>query len=381
MSYDVSNIIPITTVISPNGLGFANFAEAMMFAPESELPSGFEPDTRRTYNTLTALSVDFPSTTETYKAMERWLGGIPATRKVVVWGTADDDATWTDTLNKARNVQWWFWSFFTQAVYADLTTAVPAIAAWSNSNESYFMDCQVGTSTTAIRDPNVTDDISTTLTTSGYRFASTFSHATDPYAGIALCKWFAAVNYSADNTTITGEFKKLSGVAAEDLNDTEYNAMTQDTKKCQFYSVVDLQGSTDNGRVINSWSHSSFGEFMDDVVNLAAFVNAQKVILYNAIANAVTKLGQDPIGQSVLIGAARSVCEQYITNDYLGPRTYIDPDDGVEKYTVGYEILTKPEDILNLLEPDRDARKSAPLRIRIFRKGAIHQAPVNIDVY
>ena len=243
------------------------------------------------------------------------------------------------------------------------------------------MNCQVGASATAIRDPLLTSDIATTLTTDGYRFASTFSHATDPYAGIALCKWFAAVNYSADNTTITGEYKKLSGVAAEDLSDTAYSAMTKATKKCQFYSMVDLQGSTDAGRVINSWSHSSFGEWMDDVVNLSAFVNAMKVTLYNAIANQITKLGQDPIGQSVLIGSARSICEQYIANGYLGPRNYIDPDDGVEKYTVGYEILTKPEDILNLLEPDRDARKAAPLRIRVFRKGAVHVCPVNIDVY
>lgn len=382
MSYNVDNIINIVTRISPAGLAFANFAEALMFAPESELPAGFAVDTYREYTTLTALSVDFAETTETYKAMNRWLGGIPATSKVKVWGTADADATWTATLNKARNELWWFWSFFTKPVYDDITTAVPAIADWCNSNESYFMDCQgLAANVDDIRDPNSSADISSTLTTSGYRFASTFSHATDPYAGIALCKWFAAVNYSADKSTITGEYKKLSGVAAEDLNDSAYGAMTQDTKKCQFYSTVDLQGSTDVGRVINSWSHSSFGEWMDDVVNLAAFVNALKVTLYNTIANQPTKLGQDPIGQSTLIGSAKAVCEQYIANDYLGPRNYLDPDDGIEKFTVGYEILTKPEDILDLSDPDRDARKSAPLRIRIFRKGAIHVVDVSIDVF
>ena len=57
------------------------------------------------------------------------------------------------------------------------------------------------------------------------------------------------------------------------------------------------------------------------------------------------------------------------------------PDDGLEKYTVGYEILTKPEDILDLSDADRDARKSAAIRIRIFRAGAIHSVPVDISVY
>ena len=380
MSYDVNQIIPINVRIVPQGLGFANFAKALMFAPSAELPVGFDPDTTRTYFSLDDLSVDFPDTTETYQAMNRWLGGIPATNEVTVWGMNALDATITETLNKARNELWWFWSFFTQDLYADVAK-VDEVASWSNSNEAYFMNCQTGVNAAAIRDPNDATDIATTLTTAGYRYASTLAHETDPYAGISLCKFFAAVNYSAERSTITGEYKKLSGVAAESLTGTAYAAMTQDTKKCQFYSVVDLQGSTDNGRIINSWSHSTYGEWMDDVVNLAAFVNGLKVVLYNVMANQPTKLGQDPIGQAVLIGTARTLCEQYIRNDYLGPRIYLDPDDAQEKYTAGYEILTKPEDILSLLDPDRNARKSAPLRIRIFRKGAIHTVPVDIDVY
>ncbi len=380
MSYNVDNIINIQTRISASGLGFANFAEAMMFAPESELPNGFEVDTFREYSSLTALAVDFATTTETYKAMNRWLGGIPSTSNVKVWGTATADADWATTQAKARNVVWWFWSFFTDAVYA-VEADVLEIASWSNSNDTYFMNCQTGALATAIRDPNVTNDIATQLTTLGYRFASTFPHATDPYAGIALCKWFAGVNYSADNSTITGEFKKLSGVAAENLTDSAYGAMRQATKKAMFYTVINLQGSTDNGQTINSFSHSSFGEFMDDVINLAAFVNALKVSLYNALVGATTKVGQTPVGQSLLIGEAKAVGQQYINNNYLGPRNYIDPDDGVSKFTAGYEILTKPEDILDLSGPDRDARKSAPLRIRIFRQGAIHAVDVSVDVF
>lgn len=380
MSYSVDNIIRINTRISPQGIAFANFAAAVLFAPESELPVGFLPDTRRVYTSLPDLAVDFPSTTETYKAAERWLGGIPATRELTVYGRADADANWTDTLNKAYNVFWWFWTFVTAPVYA-VEADVLDIAAWANSNEAMFPNNQTGTAATAIRDPNVTNDIATQLTTLGYRTTYTFSHATDGYAGNALAKFFAAVNYSATNSTITGEFKKLSGVAAESLTGTEYSAMKQDTKKCVFYSVVDLQGSTDNGRVLNTFTHSTFGEYIDDVVNLAAFVNALKVTVYNTIANVTTKVGQDPVGQALINGACRKVCEQYIANGYLGPRNYTDPDDAIEKYTVGYEILTKPEDILDLSDPDRAARKSAPVRIRLFRKGAIHIADISVDVY
>jgi hypothetical protein len=380
MSYNIDNIVPINVRISPQGLGYANFGSAALFAPESELPVGFAVDTTRVYTSLTDLALDFPDTTETYKAARYWLSGTPKMPQITVWGTADADATWTATLNKARNQFWWFFTFVTAPVYASVADAT-AIAAWANDNESWFQNCQTGANATDIRDPNSSADIATAFTTAGYRFAGTMSHATDPYAGIKLCVPFAKVNYTATNSTITGEGKVLSGVSGESLTGTEYAAMRQLTKKCQFYTKVENKGSVDAGRVINSWSHSSFGEYMDDVINLSAFTNTLGVELYNTVFNQPTKLGQDPIGQSVLIGAAKSVCEQYIANGYLGPRNYIDPDDGIEKFTVGYEILTKPEDILNLTDPDRDARKSAPLRIRIFRKGAIHEVPVNVDVY
>jgi len=380
MSYDINNIVPINLRVSPQGLGYANFGSATLFAPESELPVDFDVDTRRVYTSLTDLSVDFASTTETYKAASKWLGGTPSMSSLTVWATNDLDADWPTTLNKARNEFWWFFTFVTATVYASVADAT-AIAGWANDNESFFMNCQTGVNATAIRDINDDTDIATVFTTNGYRYVSTMAHATDAYAGITLCKLFAKVNYTATNSTITGEGKVLSGVAGEDLTGTAYAAMKLPTKKCQFYTQVENKGSVDAGRVINSWSHSSFGEYMDDVINLSAFINGIGVELYNAVFNQPTKLGQTPAGQSVLIGTAKAFCELYIANGYLGPRNYIDPDDGQTKFTVGYEILTKPEGILNLTDPDRDARKSAPLRIRLFRAGAIHVAPVDIDVY
>ena len=62
MSYDASNIINIVTRISPQGLSFANFSLAMLFAPEDELPVGFLVNTFRVYSSFSDLSVDFFST-------------------------------------------------------------------------------------------------------------------------------------------------------------------------------------------------------------------------------------------------------------------------------------------------------------------------------
>lgn len=380
MSYPASNIIRVNARISPAGLGTANFASAMLFAPETELPAGFTPNTYRSYFSLPALAEDFADTTETYKAAQRWLGGVPATREIKVWGTATADASRAATLNKARNMVWWYWTMWTAPILA-VKADVLAIAQWCEDNTSMFIDNQTGASATEIRDPADVDDIATQLTTAGFRHAYTAAHASDAYAGSALAKHFAAVNYSADRSTITGEFKKSPGVVAEDLTDTAYTAMQSETKKAVFYTVVDNQGSVDSGRWINTLTHSSYGEYIDDVINLDACINFLTTSLYNTLGGQVTKLAQTPVGQAVLIGAARATMRQFINNGYLGPRNYIDPDDGLEKYTTGFEILTKPEDILDLSDADRNARKSAPLRIRLFRAGAIHIVDVDLDVY
>ncbi|MGO3890083.1 MAG: DUF3383 family protein [Paenalcaligenes sp.] len=378
MSYPADRIIQVNARISPAGLGFANFASATVFAASADVVAGQHvADTRKTYFTAQEVAADFPESTETYKAAAAWLGGTPKMREVTIWMTGEDVAI-TETLNKARDAHWWYWSMFTASVLAD-EGDVKAIADWCEQNASMLINSQVGGAATAIREQNTKDDIASELNLLGYRHVFTAAHATNPYSGAYLAKHFAAVNYSAERSTITGEFKKSPSVVAEDLKGSEIAAM--ESKNTPFYVIVEMQGSQDVGRWLNTKTHSTYGEYIDDVVNLDAFINTLTVRLYNALANVTTKLEQTPRGQAVLLATARQVGEQYIANGYLGPRNYVDPDDGVEKYTIGFEILTKPEDILDLSTEDRNARLAAPIRMRLFRAGAIHKAIVDVDIY
>lgn len=376
--FPIEQIIPITTRISPAGLSTANFASAMLFANKTELPSGFTKDTVRTYYSTSSLAADFAPTTETYKAGAKFLGSTPAVPKLTVWGTADDGTDIKTTLAKAFNKHYWYWTLVTKDVL--VTEAdVLAIASWCEENSVMFPNSQTGEAVVKIRNPDADDDICSKLNKLGYRHAFTVAHATDPYAAYALIKHSASVNYSADNSTIDTEFKKSPGVAAEDLSDTEQNAMV--TKRCAFYSVLDLQGSTDSGRWLQTWSHSTYGESISDIVDLDAFVNSLRVELYNTIVNQTTKLPQTPVGQEALIGAAKRVGRQYIRNRYLGPRNYTSPDTGLEAYTEGFEVLTKATDILDLSDSDRAARKSAPINMRVFKAGSVRICDVTVDVY
>lgn len=378
MAYPVENIINVTTRISPAGLAFANFGKAFLFAPVADHSKTGVADTIAVYNSLADLSADFLSDTETYKAANSWFGTIPNPTELTVYLLDATDANIVDSLNKARDKYWWYWTFFTKTVYA-ATADFPAIAAWGDANNAMVPNCSTATEAAAIRSA-VTTDIASTMTTAGTRHCYTLAHATDAYAGISLAAQFAAVNYSGLATTITGEFKKINA-AAEDISGTEAGFMRDDKKKAVFYSKVDLQGSEDAGRIINSYTHSSYGEYIDDVVNLDAFTNDLKVTLYNALTNQPTKLPQTVAGQTVLLSAAKETCERYLSNGYLGERNYTDPSDGLEKYTRGYEILTQPEDILSISDAERAARKAAPIKVRIYRAGAIHAVDVTVEVY
>ncbi|MNN67377.1 hypothetical protein D3C81_1830070 [compost metagenome] len=151
-------------------------------------------------------------------------------------------------------------------------------------------------------------------------------------------------------------------------------------KGAVFYTVVETGGQIDSGRIINSLTTSSFGEFIDDVFNLDAFVNYLTVNLYNALATVPTKLRQTPEGQQVLINAAAQIGERFIGNGYLGARNYVSDETGETVLSRGYEVLTKPDDILDITDAERSSRKSAPIIMRLFRAGAVHSADVTVNV-
>ena len=384
MSYDASNIINIVTRISPAGLSTADFGSAMIFADNSEA-NGIADDTVNTYTSLANLAVDYAAGTQVYRCADVWFSTIPNPGKIQVYQMesvdVDNASQIKAVLDKARQSYWWYFTFFHKLVYTH--GSFKSVAAWGDSNDAMVPHLVSGNQLAQVQDSAVTDDFCSELTAQGTRHcfslgSGQLSSANGDYAGVSLCAQFGSVLYSGQNTTITGEFKKLS-VAADDWSSSQTTAMT--SKKCAFYTKVDLQGSEDSGRVINAISHSSYGEWIDDVINLDAFVNSLKVALYNVLANQTTKLPQTPAGQQILISAANDIGQQYLDNGYLGPREYTDPDDGIKKQTVGFEVLTQPEDILTLSDANRAARQSAPIRMRIFKAGAIHHVEVTVDVY
>ncbi|MFV3292271.1 DUF3383 family protein [Pseudomonas sp. NY11955] len=374
MPYPAENIINIVTSIRAAGLGTANFGAGMVFADfDSSSDATFAEGSYRDYGSASAVAANFNIASDPYLAALAWFSAVPKPKSLRIYLRIETD-TPVESLNDAINKRiWFYWYEFETSIRATDADVLALIAAGDAAGKYY-----AGTTNQAlVRDPSSSADIVSKAKLQGSRRAHILSHATAPYAGFELGAIFSRVNFNAANSTITGEFKKLPGVTAEDLTLTAYGAMK--AKGAPFYTVVETGGQSDAGRVINSKSTSSYGEFIDDVFNLDGFTNALLVNVYNALTGA-KKLGQVPSGQQVLIDAAAQIGERFIGNGYLGPRTYTNSETGDEALSDGYEILSSANDILDLTDAERAERFSAPIIMRVFPAGAIHAVDINVDV-
>lgn len=374
MPYPAENIINIVTNIRAAGLGTANFGAGMVFADfDSSTDATFAEGSYRDYGGAAAVAEDFNIASDPYIAALSWFSSVPKPRTLRIYLRQEEDSP-VESMNDAINKRiWFYWYEFETTIRANDADVLALIAAGDAAGKFYAGT----TNQAAVRDPSLTTDIVSKAKLQGSRRAFLLSHATALYAGFELGAVFSRVNFNAANSTITGEFKKLPGIIAEDLTQTAYSAMKQ--KGAPFYTVVETGGEVDAGRIINSKSTSTYGEYIDDVFNLDGFVNTLTVNVYNALAGA-KKLGQTPDGQQVLINAAAQVGQRYIDNGYLGARNYTDEATGDVVLSDGYVILSTADEILNLTDAERSSRFSAPIRMRVFRAGAIHAVDITVDV-
>lgn len=386
MAYPVDSIIPVNVIISPSGLGYANFSSAFVFADSGDLAASivFAANTYRDYSTTAEVAEDFGTTSDVYQIATRYFAQIPKPPQISVW--MKDTASLTDTLldaaNRAADEAWRYHQFFK---IADLTEAnAQALGDWGDANSRAIW---ATFSAAGILDPQSDTDIMSVLKTKGNRhmfagFKSAGHIATDPTQNYAMCQLAAAFHKFRPNgqrTAITGEFQVLPGVMGDDLSTTAYNALT--AKNGVFFTQIELAGQTDNSRVINSKSMSSFGEFIDDVVNLDVLKNYLQVDGYNYIAGAGTKRPLDPRGYAGLLDVLGATCKKFFDNGVLGTGAYIDPMDGVTKVAdYGFVIMSKPEDVLSLSVADKRARKFPLTTIYVVLARAGHVAELTVNV-
>ncbi|CPR20622.1 DUF3383 family protein [Brenneria goodwinii] len=383
MAYPVDNIIPVNLLLTPAGLGYADFSSALVFADAADLVQGatFAADTYRDYGSVTDIAADFQTGSDIYSIATRYFANIPKPPTITVWMKNETD-TLLEIINGANDRLWRYHYFFKNA---DVTTAIlPDLADWSDatSHPLWFTF-----STDAIIDQNDTTDVISTLKAKGNRHvfagykstASITADASQAYAMVQLAAAFHKFRPTGTNTSITGEYQVLPGISGDDLATSAYNALK--AKNAVFFTQIELAGETDNSRVINSKSMSSYGEFIDDVINLDVLKNHIQVDGYNYIANAGSKRALTPRDYAGLLSTVSATCKRFYDNGVLGTGSYVDSNDGETKTAqFGFVLRSAPEDVIDLTSSQRKERTYPPISVLVILARAGHVAEINITV-
>lgn len=418
MAYPVDNIIPVNLILTPGGLGYADFSSAFVFADAADLKTPPAPpaemlkagknkaavviaegeaqppviqidvqdtfpiNTCRDYGSLPELAADFSTTSDIYLIATRYFAQVPRPAQISVWMKDPADGGLLDTVNKAEEVAWRYHYFFKQSDMTD--TNVLDLSDWSDAAEHpvWFTS-----SADDILDGNKHDDIASQLAEKGNRHmfvgyklaASVTADPSQAYAMVQLAAAFNKFKPLGLNTAITGEYQVLSGVSGDSLKTSGYNALK--AKKTVFFTEVELAGQTDASRVINSRSMSSYDEFIDDVINLDVLKNSLQVDGYNYIANVGTKRALTPRDYGGLLSCVATTCKRFYDNGVLGEGSYVDQETGDTKIAnFGFVINSKPEDVLSLTASQRKKREFPPISVLVILARAGHVAEINVTV-
>lgn len=384
MAYPVDRIIPVNVIITPSGLGYANFSSAFAYADQADLAEDvtFEANTYRDYSSTTNVAGDFSTDSDIYKIATRYFAQIPKPPQISVWMKDPTDESIVDTANKAADEAWRYHQFFKTEDLAQENAL--ALGDWGDANGRAVWATY---SDSAILNPQSDEDVMSVLQAKGNRhmfagFKSAKHVDTDPSQAYAMCQLAAAFHKFRPNglrTAITGEYQVLPGVMGDNLSTTAYNALN--SKNSVFFTQIELSGQVDNSRVINSKSMSSYGEFIDDVINLDVLKNYLQVDGYNYIANAGTKRALDPRGYAGLLDVMTATCKRFYDNGVLGTGTYTDPVDGKSKVAeFGFVIMSKPEDVLELSQAQKREREYPMTTIFVVLARAGHVAELTVNV-
>lgn len=184
-----------------------------------------------------------------------------------------------------------------------------------------------------------------------------------------------AVNFNASNTTTTQHLKTLTGI-------------TGDTSITQTILGKALAVGADCYPLIANLSKiysSGTNSFFDDIFNLLWFKLSLQVNVFNVLATTATKIPQTEDGMDAIKSAIRLLCDQAVSNRFVGPGTWTAADtfgdqanflrNIIEK---GYYLYSSP--VSSQSVADREDRKSPVIQVAIKYQGASHSSDIIISV-
>lgn len=194
------------------------------------------------------------------------------------------------------------------------------------------------------------------------------------YAHFSMFGRLATVNYDAANSTITMMFKQEPGITAENLQESQAQALK--AKNCNVYVAYS------NSTVLLQWGTMASGQYIDVIVGADWLANSVQTNVFNALYTAPTKIPQTDPGVHILVTAAEQSMVASVNNGYVAPGVWNSTGFGAlqqgQVLAKGYYIY-QPS-VASQTEAQRETRAAPVMQIAAKLAGAIHSANVQLNI-
>lgn len=225
----------------------------------------------------------------------------------------------------------------------------------------------------SVLDSTVTNDLASRLQALNLNRSYT-QYSQNPYAVASFFGRSAAIDFTANNSTITVMYKQEPGVVAENV--TSQQADTLQNKNCNIF--VEYENDT----AIIQYGAMASGLYFDEIQGTDWLQNEVQTNCYNLLYTSPTKIPQTDSGMTQLMNAVQAACDAGVNNGLIGPGTWLGPNIGQLKtgqfLKSGYYIFA--DSLAAQSQGDRQARKAPPITVCIKLAGAIQEVNVTINV-
>ncbi|SAL25743.1 DUF3383 domain-containing protein [Caballeronia telluris] len=284
-------------------------------------------------------------------------------------GAAAETALAAATLFDANFGQQWYALTIPSAVDADHVAVAGYIEATATK---HFYG--VSTQEAGVLVASDTTNVAYQLKALGYKKTAVQYSSSNAYAVVSLLARILTTDYTGNNTVITLKFKDEPGIAAENLNTTQANAL--EAFNCNVF--VEYENDT----AIIEQGVCSSGDFIDSVMgadNLA--IDIQNAV-FNLLYTSTTKIPQTDAGNHLIATKIEQVCAQYVSNGFLAAGVWNSGGFGTlsqgDYMPKGFYVYAPP--IANQSQANRAARKSVAFQVAAKEAGAIHSVDIAITV-
>lgn len=246
--------------------------------------------------------------------------------------------------------------------------AVIEAAKWCEARTKIFAN---NTSDTGTLSSINTSNISYLLTQGIYsRTFSVFS-SIDDYPAIALFGTGAAVDFNAEDTTITYKFQKMNGITPSSLTTSQANSL--DTFRCNYSTRYGSRLSGESVSFAAEGVTHGDGVFIDEIVCRDWLENYIQTNVFNVLYANGRKVPGTNEGLETLVNAVELSLDQAVVNGY-GASGFITVDGEEVFIPKGYVVFYKTVEQQTLAE--KAGRQSPPIQFILNGAGAFHSATI-----